>query len=384
MVLAACQPGVTSVPTTMLDASTSMDSDGSSTPSTVSSAETSVAAFAGWTFIEIPFSVREGSAYAVGDGWFFAWGGAPDRSGDLRSDGLLVEIDTGDWVEVSEAPIEGRYSSTAVWTGTEFVVFGGHSFDGSFIDGAAFDPVSREWRRIAEAPLSMAAHPAAVWTGSEMVVWLAGNDSAAARLPLMSVGQMAAYDPVVDTWRTMDAPQVQVVDATLLETKNGLALVGGPTTRDLGTVGPVASVKITRLDPTTGTWDQPVEGPYAESVRPFALADGSVGVLTDEGSVHIFDDTGWILATQLPEGCWFDIGASSQGDAVFLKSCDTYQFEDDDTALILEQDAYGATTNLYGSGFLTTDEGQLTTLTDVDPAEGTTGTAAFGIFDSSR
>ncbi|MGH9892692.1 MAG: hypothetical protein ACREA0_12015 [bacterium] len=56
-----------------------------------------------------------------------------------------------------EAPVEGRYSSTAVWTGTEFVVFGGHSFDESFVDGAAFDPASETWRHIAGAPVSMAA-----------------------------------------------------------------------------------------------------------------------------------------------------------------------------------------------------------------------------------
>ncbi len=217
-----------------------------------------------------------------------------------------------------------------------------------------------------------------------MVVWLAGNDSEAARLPLMSVGQMAAYDPVVDSWRTVDAPQVQLVDATLLDTETGLVLVGGPATRDLGTIGPVASIKTTRLDLTTGSWEQPVEGPTAESVRPFGLADGSVGALIDDGSIYIFDGTRWSLATQLSEGCWFDIGASTHGEAVFLKSCGTYQLEDGDTTLILEHDAYGATTNLSGSGFLTTDEGQLITLTDVDPGEGTTGTAVFGKFDSSR
>lgn len=65
-----------------------------------------------------------------------------------------------------------------------------------------------------------------------------------------------------------------------------------------------------------------------------------------------------------------------------LKSCGTYQLEDGDTTLILEQDAYGATTNLYGSGFLTIEKGQLITVTDLDSGDGTTGTAVFGVFDS--
>lgn len=67
------------------------------------------------------------------------------------------------------------------------------------------------------------------------------------------------------------------------------------------------------------------------------------------------------------EDCWFDIGASSQGDGVFLKSCGTDQLEDGDTTLILEQDAYGATANLYGSGSLTIEKGQLITLTASTP-----------------
>lgn len=185
VVLVACEPG---------PASPSTASEGPSTTSLVGSTGTSLQTPAGWTFVEIPFSVREGSAYAAGGGWFFAWGGAPDRSGELRVDGLLVEIDTGEWVDVPDAPIDGRYSSTAVWTGEEFVVFGGHSFDESFVNGAAFDPSSRRWRLVPEAPLSVAAHPASVWTGSEMVVWLAGNDSQFGLLPLMSVGQRACQD----------------------------------------------------------------------------------------------------------------------------------------------------------------------------------------------
>lgn len=384
VVLVACEPGPASSPTTALNSTSSTAPAGPSTTSTVGSTATSLQKPAGWTFVEIPFSMREGSAYATGGGWFFVWGGAPDRSGELRADGLLVDIDTGGWVDVPDAPIEGRYSSTAVWTGQEFVVFGGHLFDASFTDGAAFDPSSRTWRPISGAPLSAAAHPSSVWTGSEMVVWLAGNDSEFGRLPLMSVGQMAAYDPIVNTWRTMDAPQIQLVDATLFDTKDGLLLVGGPTTRDLGTAGPSASVKIIRIDPTTGRWDQAIDGPMAESVRPFTFANRYVGVVTDSGSVQVFDETEWRRTTQLSEDCWFDIGASSHDDTVFLKNCDTYKYEDGHITLILEQDEYGATANLYGSGFLTTDRGQLVTLTDLNSGEGTTGVAIFGKFENSK
>ncbi|MEX1124816.1 MAG: kelch repeat-containing protein, partial [Acidimicrobiia bacterium] len=103
----------------------------------------------GWTFTEILFTVREGSAYAIGNSFLFAWSGAPDRIGDMRRDGILINTDTATWKPVPDAPIQGRYSSSVVWTGTEFIVFGGHSFTESLVDGAAYDPTAGTWRQIA-------------------------------------------------------------------------------------------------------------------------------------------------------------------------------------------------------------------------------------------
>jgi hypothetical protein len=389
--LIGCDSGSTSNSTIAFDGTsstapptpttTSFDTSTSTTsiePPTTTSPEVAP----GWTFAEIPFTVREGSAYAVGDRWFFAWGGAPDRSGALMADGVLVDIDTGDWVVIPTAPIGGRYLSTAVWTGREFIVFGGHSFHESFVDGAAFDPVTLEWRPIADAPLSPAAFPSGVWMETEMVVWVPGNDSEFASLPQVGVGQMAAYDPAGDTWRNLDGPQHPVMDASLLATINGLNLVGGPTTRDLGSGGSAVAVIVFRFDPATGGWEESEEGTTAESVRPFELSNGDIGVLADDGSVNEWDGTEWILITQFIEDCWYDIGAASTDGFVFLKNCGSYQLDGTATNLVLESGAYGATTNLYGSGFLATNAGELVTLTDSDPSEGT-GPAIFGVYDGS-
>jgi hypothetical protein len=87
------------------------------------------------------------------------------------NDGILIDLDSGESRPVPEAPLLSRYLASVVWTGAEFVVFGGHSFDESFVDGAAFDPGSESWRSISSAPLSPAPNPSAVWTGTGVLVW---------------------------------------------------------------------------------------------------------------------------------------------------------------------------------------------------------------------
>lgn len=114
-----------------------------------------------------------------------------------RGDGVKPTDTTvpslGTWTTLPESPLSPRKTPSVVWTGTEFIVWGGS--DGNphgLSDGAAFDPATGHWRTI--APTS-AAHPGAnaVWAGDRMVV-LAGLG-----------GQ--AYDPVTDTWSALPALQ---------------------------------------------------------------------------------------------------------------------------------------------------------------------------------
>src|SRR5262245_56420222 len=79
----------------------------------------------------------------------------------------------GRWDELPSPALEGRVDHTAVWTGTEMIVWGGtQGVRRPFSDGARFDPVATTWQ-----PTSMATAPAqrddhvAVWTGREMIVW---------------------------------------------------------------------------------------------------------------------------------------------------------------------------------------------------------------------
>lgn len=133
---------------------------------------------------------------AVG-GAALAWA----TSGPVQ-DRLEVEV-----IDVAEAPIPETQDASAVWTGEEFVVWGGGTGDqatgGVGEAGAAYTPATDTWRALAAAPLEARERHTAVWTGDEMIVWGGTRRH-------HGVGDLldgARYDPGSDRWREMaDAP----------------------------------------------------------------------------------------------------------------------------------------------------------------------------------
>ncbi len=73
----------------------------------------------------------------------------------------------------SEEPLP-RQLHTAVWTGSEMILWGGRAFDGTVLNtGLRYNPVLDSW---ATTPMGSAVPDAryrhtAVWTGMEMIVW---------------------------------------------------------------------------------------------------------------------------------------------------------------------------------------------------------------------
>ncbi len=127
----------------------------------------------------------------------FVWSGLCYRT-DL-ADGGLYDPAADSWRPLPAAPISPRHLGTTVWTGAVVIVWGGMSLDSAsndvyFNDGAKFDPGSGSW-----SPLAISGAPSprswssAVWTGTQMLVW--GGQDASGQL-----GDGAAYDPVADTW----------------------------------------------------------------------------------------------------------------------------------------------------------------------------------------
>ena len=153
------------------------------------------------------------------DTWAPTYIGAPDP----RSGHTAVWTGTEMLVYGGGSPVGGRYNAatntwtqlnagagnpsprtahTAVWTGTEMIVWGGQSVDGqatSFADGARYNPSSDTWTPLpsTDAPNARFGH-AAVWTGSLMIVWGGTGGGVAG----------GRYNPSTNTWTAMSVSGV--------------------------------------------------------------------------------------------------------------------------------------------------------------------------------
>jgi N-acetylneuraminic acid mutarotase len=114
----------------------------------------------------------------------------------------------GAWGQTSIAPSLERLFHSAVWTGTEMIIWGGSNSVGLLQDGGRYRPATNSWARMTEigAPERRAQH-AAVWTGAEMIVW-----SGAGQQVLFNGGR---YEPVSDTWRSMSSAGATAVGPVL-------------------------------------------------------------------------------------------------------------------------------------------------------------------------
>ena len=150
------------------------------------------------------------------------------------------------WQALPDAPITGRLGASAVWTGSEMIVWGGTARSGTIergAEGALYDPATRIWHTIAASPLGLegGAGAGVAWTGHEMVVWASNS-------PDGPVGA-TAYDPSKDSWRRLPAgPLGRREGYSSAWTGKELIIVGGSLGDTLAK--PVAAA----LDPKTGSW----------------------------------------------------------------------------------------------------------------------------------
>lgn len=115
-----------------------------------------------------------------------------------RADGGIYDPSADRWRPLPAAPLAGRYDHVAAWTGTEMLVFGGRDAARAFGDGAAFDPRTGTWRPLSlDGAPSPRSSPGAVWTGRELVV-VAGHGSQGEPRD-----DAFAYDPATNAWRPL-------------------------------------------------------------------------------------------------------------------------------------------------------------------------------------
>ena len=129
------------------------------------------------------------------------WGGAVDNTGGRYN----PSTDTWTATSTTNAPT-ARGGHTAVWTGSEMIVWGGSGVSGQVNSGGRYNPSTDSWTATitTSAPAARAGHTA-VWTGSEMIVW--GGCTGIHCNPVLSSG--GRYNPSTDSWTatgTTNAP----------------------------------------------------------------------------------------------------------------------------------------------------------------------------------
>jgi len=170
------------------------------------------------------------------------WGGNDDN-GRFRTGGRY-NPSTDSWTATNPNAPQGRDLATAVWTGSEMIVWGGEDFVGTFFNtGGKYDPGTDSWLPTStiNAPAGRAYHTA-VWTGSEMIVWGGTNIST-----ILETG--GRYNPSSDTWtetNTIGAADARLYHTALWISSEMIVWGGYASGADSNTGG--------RYNPGTNSW----------------------------------------------------------------------------------------------------------------------------------
>ncbi len=143
-------------------------------------------------------AVWTGTEMIVWGGGGFAWSGNTAIGYTYLNDGERYNPALNIWTPVSTtgAP-SGRLSHSAVWTGTEMIIWGGQNAT-LLNDGARYNPATDTWMPIPSTG-APAARPSfsTVWTGSEMIIW---GGAAYNNGVWQGFNTGGRYDPVSNTW----------------------------------------------------------------------------------------------------------------------------------------------------------------------------------------
>ena len=141
--------------------------------------------------------------------------------------------DTWTPTNLTGAP-DGRVAHTAVWTGSEMIVWGGGEFNGVFNTGGKYNPITDSWTATSttNAPDARQGHTA-IWTGSNMIVWGGGTFNG-----VFNTG--GKYNPITDSWiatSTTSAPEARGGHTAIWTESNMIVWGGGDDTSNFNTGG---------------------------------------------------------------------------------------------------------------------------------------------------
>jgi N-acetylneuraminic acid mutarotase len=118
---------------------------------------------------------------------------------------------------------EARETRTAVWTGSEMIIWGGGNFNGGLNTGGRYNPALDTWTATSttNAPEARGSQ-STVWTGSELIIWGGFNGTV-----LLNTG--GRYNPITDSWTatsTTNAPAARA-DQSAVWTGSAMIIWGG-------------------------------------------------------------------------------------------------------------------------------------------------------------
>ncbi len=161
-----------------------------------------------------------------------------------------------------------REGFSAVWTGTDVIIFGGRDANQKALgDGARFNSANNAW-----TPISSVGAPSArflqtaLWTGSKMIVWGGygvGGD----------IQNGALYNPTTDTWSPISTTGTVYMPSA---TENATVWTGTEAFFWGYNFGSSKSYALTRYNPSSNTWSYGAIPSVSGSNSSFSLSNTAI------------------------------------------------------------------------------------------------------------
>ena len=169
------------------------------------------------------------AVWASGINKMIIWGGADLVLPAGYNDGGLYEPTTNSWSKTNptNAPVF-RGGHTAVWTGSEMIIWGGRDFTSVLNTGGRYNPSTDSWMPVSttNAPSGRWKHTA-VWTGSRMIVW-GGCGVDPENCTFLNTG--GKYNPSDDSWSatsTTNAPSARAMHTAVWDGNDSIMIIWG-------------------------------------------------------------------------------------------------------------------------------------------------------------